>query len=77
MGVMDDKPLHLLLEILTVGARVVVAEEGYSHRKGIQQPPHQSAVDREEDLWESVWKDTVRGGALILPREGAKDRFNT
>ena len=50
-----------------------VADAGFEHRKGVQHQPHQSAVDNEEELRSSVWKDAVRGGALILPREGAEE----
>jgi hypothetical protein len=29
-------------------------------------PPHSSAVDHEEELWRTIWKDVVSGGAFIL-----------
>lgn len=72
-GRMDGGRLQLLVQTLSKGACVRVKDSGYEHRKGIQWPPHQSARDHEEELWGLVWKDAVRGGAMILPREGSED----
>lgn len=70
---MDEDRLRLLVETLTTGACVRVEDSGYEHRKGVQYPPHQSAVQHEGELRLSVWKDAMRRGALILPREGAEE----
>ena len=72
-GVMDDQRLSVLVDTLTNGACVRVVEEGFEWRKGVQQPPHASAVEHEDELWRSVWKDVRRGGALILPSAGAEE----
>jgi len=72
-GRMDEQRLHLLVQTLTEGACVRVQEDGFQWRKGVQCPPHKSAVDHEEELWASAWKDAMRGGAFILPRSGAED----
>ena len=72
-GKIDESRLQLLVQTLTHGACVRVADDGYQWRKGAQCPPHKSAADHEEELWSSIWKDAMRRGAFILPRVGAED----
>lgn len=66
-GFMDQAKLDVLIETLTQGAEVRVQEGSFQHRKGVPVPPHQSAVEHEEELWSLIWKDVMQGGAWVLP----------
>lgn len=70
---MEDQRLAILLDTMEHGAEVQVAEAGYEWRKGLMRRPHSSAEEHEEELWSSIWKDSMRGGALILPGKEAGD----
>jgi hypothetical protein len=72
-GRMSSDRYHLLVTMLTEGVTVRVDEPpAESNRGGTPVPPHGSARGHEEELWTTVWKDVLRGGALVLPLEEAK-----